>query len=180
VGEDITFDESLIGAYGVTVHAFDPTPSVIDWVSGAVLPKSFAFHPYGVADFDGTAEFFPPQNQSYVSHSMVQNTGRDGIRVPVRRMATIMRELGHQKIDVLKMDIEGAEYAVIDDIVREGISIGQFLVEFHDRFASVGIGSTRAAIEKLEGIGFVPIANGESGDEFTFIHSSQLQRLRTL
>ena len=32
-----------------------------------------------------------------------------------------MKELGHNKIDILKMDIEGAEYAVINDIERSGI-----------------------------------------------------------
>lgn len=174
VGEDVSFDLSLIDALGVTVHAFDPTPRVVEWISSLKLPTSLVFHPYGIAEYDGTAEFFPPENKTFVSHSMIQKAGKPGVKVPVRRLSTVMKELGHDKIDVLKMDIEGAEYAVIEDIFSEKVPIDQLLVEFHDRFKEVGIGKTRTAIEMLMTNGFVPIAIGESGDEYSFVHSSRL------
>ncbi|HEX3777949.1 MAG TPA: hypothetical protein VHV51_25955 [Polyangiaceae bacterium] len=42
---DVSFDQALIAARGVTVHAFDPTPRSIEWVKTQVLPERFLFHP---------------------------------------------------------------------------------------------------------------------------------------
>ena len=42
-----------------------------------------------------------------------------------------MEELNHNKIDLLKMDIEGAEYEVINDILEKNIDIDIILVELH-------------------------------------------------
>src|SRR5713101_7131829 len=33
VGEDISFDLALIQQFGVTIHAFDPTPRVREWLA---------------------------------------------------------------------------------------------------------------------------------------------------
>ena len=43
-----------------------------------------------------------------------------------------MRELGRDHIDVLKMDIEGSEYGVLEDVLY--LDIRQLLVEVHQRF----------------------------------------------
>ncbi|HEY6003537.1 MAG TPA: FkbM family methyltransferase, partial [Anaeromyxobacter sp.] len=39
----------------------------------------------------------------------------------VRTLCTVMKELGHQRIDLLKMDIEGAEYAVLENMLATGV-----------------------------------------------------------
>ena len=49
-----------------------------------------------------------------------------------------IKELGHEKIDILKMDIEGAEFEVIHDIICDGIEFGQLCIEVHDRFFENG------------------------------------------
>src|SRR5690554_1691728 len=41
-----------------------------------------------------------------------------------------MTQLGHKHIDVLKMDIEGAEYDVIENILSAQLPITQILIEF--------------------------------------------------
>ena len=43
-----------------------------------------------------------------------------------------MKENGHTRIDLLKLDIEGAEFPVVDEILRKRIPVRQLLVEFHD------------------------------------------------
>lgn len=155
IGEDISFDLALIHQYGVNVHAFDPTPKVKQWLASQTLPGDFHFHDVGIADFDGQADFYLPPRQEFISHSIVrarQYSG-DAIRVPVIRLSTAMRRLGHTRIDVLKMDIEGAEYAVLEDLARERIPVGQILVEFHHRLSSVGIGKTRRILALLRDCG---------------------------
>ena len=79
-----------------------------------------------------------------------QQYGRASLRFPVIQLSTAMQLQGHSRIDVLKMDIEGAEYAVIEEIVREKISVTQLLVEFHHRLSSVGTDKTRKALAQLE------------------------------
>jgi FkbM family methyltransferase len=172
IGEDISFDLSMIERYGATIHAFDPTPGSISWVKQQSLPSEFRLHEVGIAAYDGVATFFPPENPQHISHTMIDrpSTKDRAISVEVRRLSTLMRELGHTKVDILKMDIEGAEYAVLDDILASNIPITQILVEFHHRFAGLSVGSTRRAVQLLNEKGYRIFAKSETGEEYSFIH----------
>jgi FkbM family methyltransferase len=171
VGEDVSFDLELIRRFGVEVHAFDPTPRSIAWVGKQNLPAQFVFHEWGIADFDGTAFFAPPEILAHVSHTMVRkpsvNSGSP-VNLPVQRLPTAMRNLGHDRIDLLKMDIEGAEYEVIADILSCGISIKQLLIEFHHRWAEIGLEKTKAAIRVLNHAGYRIFNISSSGQEYSF------------
>lgn len=83
-----------------------------------------------------------------------------------------MRELGHEAIDILKMDIEGAEYRVIDDMCHGGIWPTQVLVEFHHRFPGLGVRMTKAAIATLRGHGYEIFWGSDTGEEYGFIKRS--------
>lgn len=123
VGTDISFDLEAIGRLGCQIHAFDPTPKSIDFItSSSELPPQFRFHPLGLWNSDTTCRFYVPENPRHVSHSIVNIQKTSGfIEVEVRRLETLMRMLGHRHVDLLRMNIEGAEYAVIDDVVRSGL-----------------------------------------------------------
>jgi FkbM family methyltransferase len=170
VGEDISFDLELICRFGVRVHAFDPTPRSIEWVRRQTLPKEFVFHEYGVANFDGSCKFLPPENPAHISHTIVQrDTPRPAIVLPVQRLTTIMQSLGHDHVDVLKMDIEGAEYDVLSDLLSTEIRVGQLLVEFHHRWAEVGIEKTSHAIRSLNNAGYRIFSVSPTGEEYGFV-----------
>jgi FkbM family methyltransferase len=152
VGDDISFDISLIEKYGVTVYAFDPTPKSVQWVKSQRLPKEFNFYEYAVLDYDGVAKFYPPDDPDWISHTISENeyaTADRAIIASVRRLSSIMHELDHERIDLLKMDIEGAEYSVIRDMIRSGIQVSQLAVEFHHRFKGIGIEQTKSTIQLL-------------------------------
>lgn len=171
VGEDISFDLGLIEKYGITIHGFDPTPKSIRWVRGQNLPEKFIFHEYGIADIDGVLTFHPPANPEHASYSLVEKTSdkNDPVQAPVKRLKTIMDELGHQKVDVLKMDIEGAEYQVIKDMDLAGIRPTQVLVEFHHRFPGVGLRKTKDAVNRLCEIGYGLFSVSPNGEEYSFM-----------
>lgn len=156
IGLDISFDLALIQHYGCTVYAFDPTPKVQLWIEGQSLPPQFHFDPVGIADYDGSADFFLPPRPDFISHSMVHapQYSDQSIKVPVIRLATAMSRLGHKHIDVLKIDIEGGEYSVLTDFFREPIPVQQLCVEFHHRIPSFGVGKTRTALSLLRKHGF--------------------------
>ena len=155
IGEDISFDLSLIERFGVEVDAFDPTPRVKKWLAAQSLPRQFRFHDAGIAGHDGEETFYLPPRKNCVSHSLIRarEYGRAALRFPVIRLSTAMQLQGHSRIDVLKMDVEGAEYAVIEEIVREEIPVAQLLVEFHHRLSSIGTDQTRKALAQLESYG---------------------------
>lgn len=180
VGEDVTFDLGLIDRFGLTVHAFDPTPRSIEWAKRQSFPRAFVMHEYGIADMDGEVPFYLPLNPAHVSHTILNTKAASDrtVQVPVRRLSTILQEIGHDRIDLLKMDIEGAEYAVIEDISRSTIRPGQILVEFHHRFPGVGIEQTRKAVNTLRTMGYCLFSVSETGEEYSFI-SRKLVGTRT-
>jgi FkbM family methyltransferase len=171
VGEDASFDVALIERFGLVVHAFDPTPKSLKWVNDQGLSDHFVMHEYGIADFDGTASFNPPENPDHVSHTLLDRpaTQNRAITVPVKRLCSIMKTLGHTRIDVLKLDVEGAEYAVIDDIQRSDVQPGQILVELHHRFPGVGIRKSTKAIATLQRMGYGVFSVSANNEEFCFV-----------
>jgi FkbM family methyltransferase len=170
VGQDVSFELELIRQFRVRVHAFDPTPKSIEWLGQQSLPENFVFHDYGIADHDGICVLLPPANPAHVSHTIVnRNTPGSAIEVPVRRLASIMKSLGHSKIDLLKMDVEGTEYGVIEDLLNAGIAVGQLLVEFHHRWPEVGIGPTVEATKKLNRAGYLIFSVAPGGEEYGFL-----------
>jgi FkbM family methyltransferase len=170
VGEDISFDLELIRRFGCTVRAFDPTPRSIEWVRMQDIPSQFVLHEYGIAATDGEITIYPPENPAYVSHTMIPGlSDRPGILVPVKSLGTIMKTLGHERIDLLKMDVEGAEYEVIEGLVDSPVRPGQILVEFHHRFPGVGTGRTKRALRQLRSAGYKVFWVSETKEEVGLI-----------
>ena len=69
VGDNIAWDLAMIEAHGLEVHAFDPTPRSIEWISRQNLPSSFVFHDYGLAAFDGDIELFEPRKEGKINYT---------------------------------------------------------------------------------------------------------------
>ncbi|MBM3459544.1 MAG: FkbM family methyltransferase, partial [Armatimonadetes bacterium] len=72
----------------------------------------------------------------------------------VRRLGTLMEQFGHPTIHLLKLDIEGAEYPVLADLVRSKLDVRQIVVEFHHRWPEFGETKTREAVNLLHTAGF--------------------------
>jgi hypothetical protein len=89
-----------------------------------------------------------------------------------------MTRLGHDRLDVLKMDIEGAEYGVLDDVVNSKIVVPQLLVEFHHHFPGVGMERTVHAVQKLAAAGYRIFHISDRGLEISFVHDSALRSSR--
>jgi FkbM family methyltransferase len=131
IGHNAVWDEAMIQKFGCNVYAFDMTPEPIKWVAGHNFQPQFIFHPYGISDFDGNAPFHLRKKPHWLMAEASLHLYPEGEvhMLPVKTLKTIMHELGHAHIDVLKIDIEGEEYKVLRNI--KGISISQILVEIH-------------------------------------------------
>lgn len=175
IGEDVDFDLMLIDRFGCEVHAFDPTPSTVDWIAQRELPSRFHFHPWAITARDGTLQLYPrirrDGSMSAVMYTMVPEDASAGeaIEVPAVSLASIAGRLGHERIDLLKMDIEGAEYEVLDSLLVSAVKPAQLLVEFHHRFPGIGPARTEAMIRKLRDSGYRLFAIAETGRELSFL-----------
>ena len=123
VGEDASFDLGLIDRFGCTIFAFDPTPRAIAYAEPIVASQpNFRFMPVGLWSADTTLRFYAPKNPAHVSHSALNLQGTtEWFEAACRTIPTLMRELGHTTIDLLKLDIEGAEHTVLGSVLAAGI-----------------------------------------------------------
>lgn len=129
-GEDISFDAALVEA-GSTVVTIDPTPRAIAYVEANAPSGSFDFVPVGLAGVSGTRRFYAPRDDRHVSHSMsnLQRTS-SFFEAECRTLRSIACERGHHRIDLVKLDIEGAEYEVIESMLRDRVLPRVLCVEF--------------------------------------------------
>ena len=177
VGDDIGFDMAVIERCGAEVHAFDPTPSSVAMLAKAKLPDRFHFYPWAITACDQTLKFYPrvkgDGSQSEMMYTMIVEdaSSKDAIEVPAYSLATVSNRLGHSRIDLLKMDIEGAEYEVLKGLLASPVKPRQLLVEFHHRFPGISLKSTADMIKRLRQAGYKIFAVSETGREVSFIRT---------
>ena len=124
---DTSFEEALLNTTKCSVWTFDPT------LDASKLAKVNAvaglnFTSVGLADLDGEMAIA-------------------GNVLPVRTLHTLMRERGHTWVDLLKMDIEGWEWTVLDGLIRKGspLPVSQAQIEFH-------VKKPQEAVETMSGL----------------------------
>ncbi|GAB3704071.1 hypothetical protein GCM10027592_34970 [Spirosoma flavus] len=156
-GDDISFDTELKVLYDAKVFIFDPMPEGINHFNqlreytrmncGLTIHSkdpftyritadqlnTVTFVEIGVWNKKDTLKFYEPIREGYPSHSvyMFKESGRY-IEAPVDRLSALMQQLGHTSVDLVKIEIEGAEYKVIDSILEDKLDIKLILVEFDE------------------------------------------------
>lgn len=176
VGDVINFDLDLIRDHGVTVHAFDPTPFAEEWITSQSLPQEFVFHPWAAAGEDGSLRLYRRLSKrgraSKVMWTAESGAGDAGdfIDAPAYTTRTIMDKLGHEDVDLLKIDVEGAEYDILESLQDVALPPKQLLVEYHHRFPGIGKQRTAESIAALQGLGYKIFGISVYGREICFIH----------
>lgn len=173
VGDDISFDLALIERHGCRVLAYDPSPESKLWLSTQRITENFLFHDVGLWTEDSTMPFYPSPNKR-INYGLIPKRDMPGPPVDfrVRRLKSIMEENGHDRIDLLKLDIEGAEFDVIDDILHCDVRIHQLVVEFHYKhkeFEGRGVELLSRTISLLNDKGYRIFSVSPGGIEYSFM-----------
>jgi len=172
LGEDTSWDEAMMQRHGLEVWGFDPTPKSIRYVrANARLPAaSFHFTAEGLHTAPKRVVFTQPVDSKHVS----MRQGRDPrggatVVAQVNSLRNWMRAFGHREIDILKIDIEGSEYDVIEDWVQaQWFPMKQLLVEFHPQWLA-NHSRHAAALRGLHAAGFDIVNDkGGAGVELSF------------
>ncbi len=171
IGTDISFEEALTEKFGCAVHCFDPTPQAMEHaIKVRSKNRLINAYPYGILSEDRMLSFFKPADPKSGSLSASNlGVGTSFIEVPVMRLRTIMLKLKIDEVDLLKIDIEGSEYAVIDDLVLMRTKVKQICVEFDQ---PIPPWRTERAFQKLYLAGYTPVEAW--GLNWLFVHNSML------
>ena len=165
VGKGISFELELAKMTSQPILLFDPSPTGIDTIAriSAGDTQNFKFFPVGLAAHTGVIQFSVPVNPDEGSYSVVQN-GVNVVSFECYDLPTIMRKNGDSSIDLLKMDIEGFEFDIVNQILDQNIPVRQLCVEFHRWLRP---GATLKTIARLYRAGY-RIVYKKYGD-FTFV-----------
>lgn len=132
------------------------------------------FFDYGLYTENGIHKFYMPSNNEHVSCSVVDGMKSENyINVNMKKLKTIMDELGHSKIDLLKIDIEGCECDVLKQMIEEQIFPKYLSVDFDLGWTGERIRDTEKCyntIQMLFNNGYDIIKN--VGPDFSFVHKS--------
>ena len=131
VGSDITFEHALVKNFQCRIVLIDPSPTGVKTMglSENMIPQ-FRFFPVALAGHSGKVTLAPPLDAEGDSW-FAQSDAPGLLQVASEDVGSLMQRNGHAHIDLLKLDIEGCEYEVIESILKHRLSIGQIAVEFH-------------------------------------------------
>ena len=128
---------------------------------------------------DTTLRFFAPRNEAYVSHSLVNlQRSEKHIEVPVKKLGTLMNELGHKRIDLLKIDVEGAEYQVLEAMLADNIEVDVLCIEYDETATNHldkgYIDRIENSLKALVQVGYRVIARESNCHNYTLVHRRRL------
>ena len=162
VGEDVTFDVEMIDRYNAKILLIDPTPRAIKYYemlklrfgengskkyneSGRIDPfiydmskvhdKNLLFENKAISKTnDKKMELFYPLNNEHVSLSVNKKSpDQKKFIATTVNLDNIIKKFSFEKIDILKLDVEGAELEVLEDIINKKIFPKQLLIEYDIR-----------------------------------------------
>jgi FkbM family methyltransferase len=170
VGDDISFEHALVKEVGCDIVLLDPSPVGMKTMA---LPENklphFRFLPLALADHSGRLKLAHHPDNAESWYTCDGDTAAT-FEIPCADLHSLMQQNGHTHIDLLKLDIEGSEYAVIDDFLRRRIPVRQVCADF-DFGYTPGIRRSQAirAILKLVTGGYKLVCHEHANH--TFIRS---------
>jgi FkbM family methyltransferase len=140
--------------FNCKVFAFDPSPITKEWFESNIeLKKLSNYHLfyYGGGGDDQTIMLrkynwgqisiysYPqyvlaePRNCTDGACRSKKFGEQELIEVPVRSVGSLMKEFGHNRIDILKIDVEGSEYQMLEGLIDSGtcLLVNQITLEWH-------------------------------------------------
>ena len=174
IGANLGLYTLLSARAGAQVYAFEPDPRTLPFLVGNIerngLSDRVIVVPKAVSDSDGieTLELHrdPAQSGLFPRHSSGQVVTIESIRLD-----TFLKEKNQVDVDVIKLDIEGAELRALDGMKKTIASyVGRLVmfVECYPLGLQAAGGSTSELLNQLNGLGFAVAAIDEEKDRFLF------------
>jgi FkbM family methyltransferase len=178
--------------YGCDVAAFDPSPITQKWYESNVelqnLPN-YRLFPFGAGGVDEDVrlrEYDWGQVSLYKYPSTVVDpkhcnehgqcrykrfNEQQQFTLPVKTLSTVMKELGHSRVSLLKLDIEGSEYRFLETMITDGscLLVDQLTLEWHHFDFDLRYGLSSIPIINM----LVTLLKERCGLELFWVHSDE-------
>ena len=188
VGEDISFDLQLQSYFNCNILLIDPTPRSLvhiqevrdyyltdNWSFSGNIQKDYkkkirginidfskiSLETIGLWDSLGELKFYKQDNINNVSQTLVSEMfGNDYDLVKTCTIKNLMDEQKHEKIDLLKLDIEGAEIRVLNNMLDDQIHPTYLCIEFDLKIKGKDLkDDTNKIINRLKHVGYKELIN---------------------
>ncbi len=134
VGTSISFEEEIVKLLNCNVYCYDPTSMAVNWIKNHNYNQDkIHFSPIGVWNKDGKVKFYAQVTDDLnISGGSITNLFKDEKfdYLECKKIKSIISENKHNHINLLKLDIEGAAFEVIEDIIKDEIFPDQIIAEF--------------------------------------------------
>jgi len=163
------FARAVVERFGCRCIAVEANPRLAKRLRG--LPGIEALW-CAVGGREGETDLFLSEKSdaSTVLGDRAGGHGGERVRVPMRRLWGLLAEAGVSRVDLLKLDIEGSEIAVLESMSDEEVRrCGQITVEFHDFCGLVSGEEIRRARDRLAAAGFAGMRFGRENMNWLFV-----------
>lgn len=131
VGDDISFERALVAKFGCDIVLCDPSPVALKTMARPEnkIPN-FHFHPVALAGHSGhmgVSLQTDHKGETWFS----RDSAEGGQQIECVDLGSLLKRNGHTHIDLLKLDIEGSEYDVVEDMVQNRLLPRQLSIEYH-------------------------------------------------
>ncbi len=168
LGEDVSFPVEFTKSFpNSRIVGVEPNPRSLEYChkncpkNMEIIEKAFWVNSDEVVIFHlPRPDKDLPDGADGVSGSLHNNheyvVGGDSIKIPTIDLDNILLQLKCDKCDVLKLDIEGAEYEVLNQLIRDRKikKVDQLLVEFHHGVTKHTIRDTNKVVKNIISCGF--------------------------
>jgi len=124
-----------------TVYAFEADPHTFTAleknISNNKLSNAFAFN-CALSNEDKDVSLYVEKGEAGSGRTSIlegRNVHGNVLHVPGKRLSSFLEEQKITSVDVIKMDVEGAEWLVVADLVAHNVlpKIKRFIIEYHHR-----------------------------------------------
>lgn len=159
------FAEAIAKRFGCVVHAVEPVP---DLHQRLLEIDSIEAHADCLAPVEEMVELHLPQESDATLYP--QSETGSTIRVPGETLEGFIQKFAAPEIDLLKLDVEGAELPALEETPPELLLLArQITVEFHDWQRPQNSSRVRTVQERLRAIGFYSIRFSANNGDVLFI-----------
>jgi FkbM family methyltransferase len=157
VGEDISFDLELIKLKNCKIIGIDPTEKAKRFVENNKHDRFCFLQKALYSESNKKIKIYKNTNPDYVSESITQSHNMVSTSESYEAETISIPDLlkNYEDVSVLKLDIEGAEYTVINSLKE--LYIPQIYVEFHHFCTDFTTDDTTRCIMHLNDMGYVVV-----------------------